>query len=215
MESTYNKYLINKIKKSIKLIQLLEIYLKNVHNLDNNIIYIIINYLTKTKKRNFLILNSVILNDIETVILYYNNQLNFEIKDYNGNTILHIATQHKRFEIVEKLLKIGIDFEIKNNNGETPLYIASNNGHFRIVILLLEFGANINTKNNKNQFALQYKKKNYNLYIIKLRKTNKKSYTTCNNRYYHVNIYPKLFNNYYLGNYYRPTKYINYFTPFD
>lgn len=53
------------------------------------------------------------------------NQLNLELKNFQGDSALHIAIIHNKYEIAEYLLKQDKNLlEIENNQGKTPLKLA-------------------------------------------------------------------------------------------
>jgi ankyrin repeat protein len=72
---------------------------------------------------------------------------NPNIKYKNGDTLLSMAVNKGKYDVVKKLLKKKADVNEKNNGGLTPLHIASFKGYERIVILLLKNKADVNIKN--------------------------------------------------------------------
>ena len=75
--------------------------------------------------------------DIVTLIMQYEPDVTVENK--KGDTPVHIASEHGRFEVLNKVLgtkKHGLKFGF-NNVGVTPLHIASSNGYFEMVKCLL------------------------------------------------------------------------------
>lgn len=85
---------------------------------------------------------------------------NLEIADYllecgadsseflGGVGLLHAAAQNGHREIVELLLKHGLDLEIKSENEWTPLACAAREGKHDVASLLLEHGANISAQDS-------------------------------------------------------------------
>ncbi len=71
------------------------------------------------------------------------SQINLNATDLKGETPLHKAARHDRAEIVQALIKAGVDIDVKNNLGETPLYCAARDGRIRIVQSLIKAGADI------------------------------------------------------------------------
>ena len=69
--------------------------------------------------------------------------------DNNGFTSLHIAAQQGNVDVVELLLREGINvaINIKDNRGLTPLHWAIQNGHSEVVKILLQ---NMHLKEMKN-----------------------------------------------------------------
>ncbi len=69
-------------------------------------------------------------------------------------------------EIVNVLIKRGINVNAQNNDGRTGLMLASKYGYPEIVMLLLENKADKNIKDKKNKTALDYAKNGDNSYEI-------------------------------------------------
>ena len=73
----------------------------------------------------------------------------------NGQTPLHLATQHNRHNIVELLLKFGADPNAKDNDDMTPLFFTSQSARSRAVVkLLLARGARVDVRNKNRQTPL-------------------------------------------------------------
>jgi ankyrin repeat protein len=65
-----------------------------------------------------------------------------------GLTLLHMAVQYNRSDLVKALLERGADTELKTDHGETPLDQAAWKGFIEPAILLLKHGANVNCQTN-------------------------------------------------------------------
>ncbi len=65
-------------------------------------------------------------------------------EDSFGNTLLLVACQNGRTEVVSSLLKIGANANKTASDETTPLYIASQNGFIKIILELIKAGADIN-----------------------------------------------------------------------
>jgi len=81
------------------------------------------------------------------------NCTNNEIKGYAPIHIL-ISTEIPRIEVIELILRKGIDVNKKNVNGSTPLHLAVFWNHFQVLELLLAYNANLFEKNNKGRTPL-------------------------------------------------------------
>lgn len=68
-------------------------------------------------------------------------------RDANGKTILHLAAEKGRTDIVIYLLKNGANPDAQDHNGDSPLQFAAYEGYLEITTLLIKSGANINTVN--------------------------------------------------------------------
>ncbi len=96
------------------------------------------------------------LNDIVKIIIN-NKNVNLNIQDVNGQTILHFALESKCYEIAEALINSGkVDLNIKDKNGQTPVQIAMQSGNFDIVKKIIDTGKveDLNIKDNNEQSIL-------------------------------------------------------------
>lgn len=75
-------------------------------------------------------------------------------QDARGKTVLYVAAESGKLDIVEYLVSKGADVNIETDDGYTPLIIASQNAHFEIIKHLVENGANINHQMKNNNYAL-------------------------------------------------------------
>lgn len=111
----------------------------------------------------------------------------YNIKDENGNTFLHLATQADLADLVRFLIEKGSNVNIQNKEGNTALHIALNNvnnkvSDLQIVDLLMKNGAHIDIVNSANKIPYDMAsteiKKRYGMdKEIMLRKINKRSGT--------------------------------------
>ncbi len=86
------------------------------------------------------LINAVTGGDLSTVKRLINREkVDRDTQDIDdGNSILHLAIQKKKEDIVEFLLKVNCDVNIKNLYGETPLHEAAINGDKTLLELLLQ-----------------------------------------------------------------------------
>ena len=69
------------------------------------------------------------------------------MRDKNGKTLLHLATEYGHASIVKYLLADGMNPDTTDRIGDTALQIAAYNGYADITEQLLAAGANVNTAN--------------------------------------------------------------------
>jgi ankyrin repeat protein len=88
------------------------------------------------------------------------NQANREIRcTCHGAAILSLAIRRGRDEIVQSLIKAGVNIETKDNYRWTPLIWAASFGRSQAVKLLLENGAKTNSRCSTGETALDWAKK--------------------------------------------------------
>ena len=75
--------------------------------------------------------------------------LDISYKDSKGNTYLHLSIINKLINLVELLIKKGININSQNNEGNTALHYAYNINNIQIISTLISNNADINIKNNK------------------------------------------------------------------
>jgi ankyrin repeat protein len=90
----------------------------------------------------------------------------------NDNYDLIRASLFGDTNVVEKLLKAGVDPNTKNEIGDTVLSLASKYGFTKIVELLLKAGANVNLQNKNRWTALMFASKSGYTKIVELLLTN-------------------------------------------
>jgi ankyrin repeat protein len=110
--------------------------------------------------------DETILSKVEKYMKIYGNR---NIKDENGNTLLHTACKLDGNLTFEYLLKSGIKPNAKNNIGNTPLLILSNlYSQYKKINMLLKYGADVNAKNKYNKYPLHYASENGESNVIEI-----------------------------------------------
>ncbi|MBO6282063.1 MAG: ankyrin repeat domain-containing protein [Alphaproteobacteria bacterium] len=85
------------------------------------------------------------------------NGADLSILTGNGQTMLFYAYEHKLpFDIIDRLIKTGIDVNQKDNLGNVMLVKALSAGDSEMVKLLLQHGADVNAINGKKESAVSY-----------------------------------------------------------
>jgi ankyrin repeat protein len=102
--------------------------------------------------------------DIIKLLIEYEVDIN--VKDENGDSILMIASLYNHLEIAELLIKMGANVNIKD--GDAALMKATRNNRLYLVNLLIKAGAYINIKNKNSFTALLLAKAYYYKNIIDL-----------------------------------------------
>ena len=112
-------------------------------------------------------------------VYYPNENLNFDLQNYYGETALHLVINTRdavimhskkkwlfnrctdRYtKIVKFLLNKGADVNLQNYDGETPLHLAASYEMEYIVKLLLHYDADVNITNKKDETAVNTAKNN-------------------------------------------------------
>lgn len=89
-------------------------------------------------------------------------------KNSDGASLLYVAAQNGRLNVVKKLLANGADINSSTYNTPTPLYIASYNGYYDVVKELLKSGANVKADYHTGVSPLVAAAKNRHIEIVKL-----------------------------------------------
>lgn len=101
------------------------------------------------------IFNAAKSGDVTAVKAYLETgfDLNNKLDEYD-NTVLIIAAQYGRAEIVKFLIENQVEIDAKDSDGMTALMLAAKGGHTDTVRLLLEAGADITVTDHKGWTAL-------------------------------------------------------------
>ncbi|XP_018569762.1 uncharacterized protein LOC108909819 [Anoplophora glabripennis] len=76
------------------------------------------------------------------------------VKDNDGNTVLHLAAEFGRLDTVKYLLAQGATVDVRNNNGWTVLHLSAGYDRLNAVKCFVEHGADVNAKDNDDNTAL-------------------------------------------------------------
>ncbi|KYQ90712.1 hypothetical protein DLAC_09347 [Tieghemostelium lacteum] len=76
------------------------------------------------------------------------------IRDLSGNTLVNLASQMDRKNVVQELIHLGVNINLCNDEGLTPIHQSINNSNEEITSLLLKHGANLNTLSEIHQTPL-------------------------------------------------------------
>ncbi|KAB5539971.1 hypothetical protein PHYPO_G00095490 [Pangasianodon hypophthalmus] len=93
---------------------------------------------------------AVYLNQVPVVKALVANGACLELQDQDGNTALHVACEHGRFDCANEMLrqaspsKLTPVFETQNWRGLTCLHVATLHKHHRIMKLLMKKGVDLN-----------------------------------------------------------------------
>ncbi|XP_067874576.1 uncharacterized protein bcl3 [Heterodontus francisci] len=127
------------VKMIEKLIQLLLLGKKDL-DIYNNLRQTPLHLAVITKQSN--IVRQLVNNGASRVLL-----------DRNGQTAVHLASEHGSLACLQSLLGSGrenVDLEIRNYDGYTPLHVAVNSRHKELVALLLDQGADVDAVDIKS-----------------------------------------------------------------
>ncbi|HOI46687.1 MAG TPA: ankyrin repeat domain-containing protein [Bacilli bacterium] len=100
------------------------------------------------------IVTAVINNDCLFVINYLNEGGDILFVDDKKETLLHKATRNHHYEIIDMLIRLGMNVNANNTHYETPLHQAVRFKNSEAVELLLLNNANVNAVNKKKQTPL-------------------------------------------------------------
>ncbi|XP_044729331.1 uncharacterized protein LOC123292680 [Chrysoperla carnea] len=99
----------------------------------------------------------------------FDQNINANVKDMNGQNPLHIAAAYGRESIVEFFLReVGLCIDDQDDSGKTPLHIAAKNGHKDAVKSLLKNNANTDIKDIHGFPPLHYAIKNNHIDVAKI-----------------------------------------------
>ena len=82
--------------------------------------------------------------------------INLDIKNSEGLTLLHEAAAYGHVDICEALIENGVSVDIRGEFGVTPLMVAAHQGRSEVVQLLLQSGADLYLLDDDGAFAFNY-----------------------------------------------------------
>lgn len=91
------------------------------------------------------IFEKAMINDIE---FFKNNQYNLEEKSKDGKSLLHYAILGNAFDVVNELIKRGINVNILDNNLESAIFDCARKAKLELAKILIINNANLELKNN-------------------------------------------------------------------
>lgn len=114
------------------------------------------------------IIDAVMRNDCIYIIKYYNAGKDIMVVDEKKENLLHKASRNDNYEVVDLLIKLGVDLNAKNRYGDTPLHLAVQFKNSDTVDKLIFEGANINIQNKKKVSPLHIAASIGNEYVISM-----------------------------------------------
>ena len=118
------------------------------------------------------------LEDMKNALKDADKDFDYNLKDFGGNTALHMSCANGHLNIVKYLIEdLKCDINCKNNSNNTPLHWAAINGQKDIVCYLLDKNADFDIVNNNNKKASEeaYDNCYYDISEIILNKENEKN----------------------------------------
>ena len=73
-----------------------------------------------------------------------------------GVSPLHLATLNANFEVVDRLLKLGVEVEARDKRGKQPIHAAAEHSLPEVIDLLVESGADLDSVDRWNRTPLRY-----------------------------------------------------------
>jgi ankyrin repeat protein len=93
-------------------------------------------------------------NSFQTIRILLKYGADFNYRTQEGRTILHLAANRSRDDIVELVLQYGADINAKDKYGYTPLHWSVSQKDIKMVELLVARGANVNARNLQGKTPL-------------------------------------------------------------
>lgn len=114
------------------------------------------------------ILDAIMNNDCKYVIKYVEEGNDIYYIDEKSESFLHKASRNDNYEIVDLLIKLGLNVNEKNQFHDTPLHLAVQFNNLAIVDRLIFKGAIVNSTNKKKITPLHLAAKGGGIEIINL-----------------------------------------------
>ncbi|TVY39500.1 putative ankyrin repeat protein [Lachnellula occidentalis] len=98
--------------------------------------------------------DAIRLDDEQAVDMLIAANVDVNVRDEFGNTILHEAVRWNRLIILERLIDVEADLNAQNFNGDSPLHSAAFWGFEEVLQALLSTGAERTVRNKRGETAL-------------------------------------------------------------
>lgn len=134
--------------------------------------------------------------NVKEVLQFIANKGDFNIKDDEGNTVLHLAACNGKAETVDILLKHGADIHAQNRKGDTPLDMVINRHLFNLTlpqgeqakVIALLISASLQERKIKKFATTHFENKNNQRFFLEevrvvLQKTNQPLTSACEHAY--------------------------------
>lgn len=99
---------------------------------------------------------AVMQNHLETSELLIRREAKTDVRDWEGNTLLHLAVQFQLPQMLDLLLYYDADVNSLNDDSLSALHMAAENGDEEIALQLIKAGINLEHKSLHGQTALFY-----------------------------------------------------------
>ncbi|MFY8037654.1 MAG: ankyrin repeat domain-containing protein [Cyclobacteriaceae bacterium] len=90
----------------------------------------------------------IILDDKKLFEKLISSEIDINILNDDGNSLLHIALSYHRFEIASSLIEKGINVNIQNKKGKTAMHYAASPEALEIAKLIIKNGGDLNIQDN-------------------------------------------------------------------
>ncbi len=89
----------------------------------------------------------------------FSGEINHNIKDSEGDTLIHLTCYRNNLDFMSFLMKKGIDINASNENGDTPIIVSIKSNAKKSLTHLIELGADINRLDKKGKTPLDIARK--------------------------------------------------------
>ena len=115
---------------------------------------------------SFRLLEAATKGDISLMRKLFNNKVQTEFVDEQGNSPLNLAVKNNHVKVAKLLIEYGADKEHPNHQLLRPVHIATINGHDEMLVMLLSQGARYNLPNHEGFTPIQLSNYGSNVYKV-------------------------------------------------
>ena len=142
----------------------------NIYRMENSLVQALNRETAQSSYKKIPILVAADMGNVDLVRILLDKDPNINLKNYEGQNVLHVAASSKNssFELIGLLIERGSILDERDHYRKTALHYAAENGNLEAVNPLVIFGADINAKDKRDETPLMLARKRNHSFIVEM-----------------------------------------------